>query len=124
MKYRIAQYAQALHAALKDAPASKQKETMRRFAALLTRHRMSGKSDLIVGSYEKIILSEGGVRKVSIESAAPMSERLKKEIGEIMGKKIVVEEKTRPDLLAGIKILVDDELLIDASARRQIERIF
>ena len=78
MKYRIAQYAQALHAALKDAPASKQKETMRRFAALLTRHRMSGKSDLIVGSYEKIILSEGGVRKVSIESAAPMSERLKK----------------------------------------------
>mgnify|MGYP003394656396 FL=1 len=64
------------------------------------------------------------MRKVRIESAAPVSAQLKKEISEILGKKIVLEEKTRPDLLAGIKILVDDELLIDATGKRQLERIF
>ncbi|MBI3442193.1 MAG: F0F1 ATP synthase subunit delta [Candidatus Sungbacteria bacterium] len=124
MKYRIAQYAEALHAALKDAPASKQKQIMRRFAALLARHRMSGKSDSVVAAYEKIVLRENGVRKVKIESAAPVSEQLKKEIGQILGKEVLIEEKTRPDLLAGVKILVDGELLIDASAKRQLERIF
>lgn len=124
MKYRITQYAQALHAALKNAPASRQKEIMRRFIILLGRHRMSGKSDLVVSAYEKIVLRESGMRKVKIESAAPVSGRLKKEIGGILGKKILIEERTSPELFAGIKILVDNELLIDASAKRQLERIF
>ncbi|MBI4224710.1 MAG: F0F1 ATP synthase subunit delta [Candidatus Sungbacteria bacterium] len=124
MKYRPAQYAQALHSALKDAPISKQKEIIRRFAALLGRHRMSGKSDLVIAAYEKIVLRETGMRKVRIESAAPASEQLKKEIQAVLGKKIFIEAKTNPELLAGIKILVDDELLIDASAKRQLERIF
>lgn len=124
MKYRITQYAQALHAALKSAPASKQKEIMRRFIILLGRHRMSGKSDLVVSAYEKIVLRESGMRKVKIESAAPVSGRLKKEIGGILGKQILIEERTSPELFAGIKILVDNELLIDASAKRQLERIF
>lgn len=124
MKYRITQYAEALHGALKAAPASKRREIMRRFAALLTRHRMSGKSDLVVAAYEKIVLQESGMRKVSIASAAPVTEQLKKEIGGILGKKILIKEETHPELLAGIKILIDNELLIDASAKRQMERIF
>lgn len=124
MKYRTAQYAQALHAAVKDVPEQKQKEIMRRFAALLGRHRVSGKSDLIVAAYEKIVLQESGMRKVTIESVAPVSEQLKKEIIELLGKKIFIEEEAHPELLAGIKILVDNELLIDASAKRQLEKIF
>lgn len=124
MKYRVIQYAEALHAALKNVPVSKQKELMRQFAALLTRHRMSAKSGLIVAAYEKIVLRESGMRKVNIESAAPVTERLKKEIGKILGEKIFIQEETHPELLAGIKILVDNELLIDASAKRQVERIF
>lgn len=124
MKYRVTQYAQALHAALKNEPASKQKEIMRRFVVLLGRHRMSAKSGLIVSAYEKIVLRESGMRKVKIESAAPITEHLKKEISGILGKKILIEEKMNPELLAGIKILVDNELLIDASAKRQLEKLF
>ena len=123
MKYRVTQYAEALHAALKGAPVSKHKDIMRRFAALLGRHRMSGKSDLVVAAYEKIVLRETGMRKVKIESAAPASEQLKKEIGAVLGENIFIEAKTNPELLAGIKILVDNELLIDASAKRQLARM-
>ena len=124
MKYLPAQYAQALHAALTEASAAKQKEIMARFAALLVRHRMSGKSGAVVAAYEKIVLRASGMRKVKIESAAPADGRLKKEIGKILGKKIFIEEEMHPELLAGIKILVDNELLIDASGKRQVERIF
>lgn len=124
MKYRITQYAEALHAALNNAPASRHKEIMRRFVALLVRHRISGKSDSVVAAYEKIVLRESGMRKVKIESATSVSEQLKKEIGRILGRKIYIEEAIRPEIVAGITILVDDELLIDASAKRHIEKIF
>ena len=124
MKYRVVQYAQALHNAVRGKSEKEQKEIMRRFAALLTRHRTSGKSNLIIAAYEKIVLRENGMRKVRIESASPVTERLKKEISEILGKGTYLEEQTNPKLLAGIKILVDGELLIDASAERQLERIF
>ena len=124
MRYRPAQYAEALHGALEGKPVAKRKDIIRRFIAMVARHRMSNKIGLIVSAYEKLVLHEGGMRKVRIESAAPVSAQLKKEISEILGKKIVLEEKTRPDLLAGIKILVDDELLIDATGKRQLERIF
>lgn len=124
MKYRVTQYAEALHAVLRDAPAGKHKEIMRRFAEMLARHRMSGKSDFIVAAYEKIVLRESGMRKVKIETATPVRAPLKKEIEGILGKKILLEEEVNPELLAGVKILVDDELLIDASAKRQLGRIF
>ena len=124
MKYRVAQYAQALHAVLKGKAVLEQKQIMRRFAAMLTRHRMSGKSDLIIAAYEKLVLEESGVRKIRIEAASPVTEKLKKEIGEILGKKIYLEEQTNINLLAGFKILVDNELLIDASAKRQMEKMF
>ena len=124
MKYRVAQYAQALHVVLKGKAVLEQKQIMRRFAAMLTRHRMIGKSDLIIAAYEKLVQEENGVRKIRIEAASPVTEKLKKEISEILGKKIYLEEQTNINILAGIKILVDGELLIDASGKRQIEKIF
>ena len=124
MRYRVAQYAEALHAVLKNKPVSEQKKIMRRFIAMLARHRMIGKIGLVVAAYEKKVLHEAGARKVRIETPDPISEQLKKEIGTILGKKVYFEEITNPKLVAGIKILVDNELLIDASAKRQLERIF
>ena len=121
MRYRIAQYAEALHAALKDKKASQQRVIARQFAQVLMRHRMIGKANLILAAYEKLALQKQGMRKVRIESASPVSEQLKKEIGKILGAKINFEEVESHDLLAGIKIFVDDELLIDASARRQVD---
>ena len=79
---------------------------------------------LIITAYEKLVLQKTGTRKVRIESASPITEKLKKEIDDILGGKIYFEEAQNLDLLAGVKIMVDNELLIDASARRQMERIF
>lgn len=123
MRYRVAQYAEALFGTLEDKNEKERRAIARRFGALLARHRMLGKADAILSAYEKIILRARGARKIMIESAAPVSASLKKEIKKILGAKIYFEEKENPALLAGIKILMDDELLIDASGRRQIDRM-
>ena len=124
MKYRIQQYAQALYQALDGKKPPEQKEMIKQFIVLLARQRVLGKAKLIIAAYEKIVLQNTGMRKVHIESASPVSEKLKKEIESILGKKIYFEEVKNLHLLAGIKILVDNEFLIDASAQRQLENIF
>lgn len=124
MRYRILQYAEALSGALEHKSEKEQRTVARRFAAVLARHRMLGKAEAILAAYEKLTLRAQGARKVLIQSASPISAQLKKEIQKILGAKIHFEEKETPGLLAGIKILIDDELLIDASGRRQMERMF
>lgn len=123
MRYGSAQYAEALQGALKGKKETEQQAIVRRFAAVLARHRMLGKADAILAAYEKLTLRAQGARRVKIESASPASDQLKKDIRKILGAEIYFEEKENADLLAGVKILIDDELLIDASGRRQVDRM-
>lgn len=123
MKYRPAQYAAALYAIMSGKKEADRRAITRRFVRILAHHRMLGAAPAILAAYEKLFLRAHGERKVRIESATPVSEEVKKEIAGILGAKIHFEEKETPGILAGIKILIDDELLIDASAERQIKRM-
>lgn len=123
MKYRPAQYAEALHRALSGKKEPERRAIARRFAQVLMRRRMLGRTGVILAAYEKILLRVQGVRRVRLESADPVSARVKTDISGILGVKVYFEEVGNPALLAGVKILIDDELLIDASARRQIDRM-
>ncbi|TSC75151.1 MAG: ATP synthase subunit delta [Parcubacteria group bacterium Gr01-1014_33] len=124
MKYSPRQYAAALCGVLEKKSERERKEVVKNFLRALAREKMHAKLPMILREAEKQILARQGIKKVSVESASPLSAKIKKEIGAIFGKKIHLEEKTNPALLAGIKILVDDELLVDASGRRRVERLF
>ena len=124
MKYRVSQYAEALVAATEGKGEAEQKRIVKRFADLLARHRMIGKARMICVAYEKIVLRKKGMRSVWIETAIPASEKIKKDIQAMLGKNIHIEATTNPDVLGGITIVVDDEILIDASVRRQMENMF
>lgn len=121
MRYRPVQYAEALHEAMSGKKEPEQRAIARRFGRVLARHRVFGKTSAILAAYEKLTLCAQGTRKVRIESTGFVPEQLKKKIQKILGKKIQFEEKENPELLAGVKILINDELLIDASARRQLK---
>lgn len=124
MKYRPAQYAESLYGALEKASEAEQKRIVKRFVEILVRHQATGKVQAICEAYEKFALRKRSMRSVRLETAHPASEKLKKEIHEILGKNIEIEEVVNPDLLGGLKIMVDDEILIDASAQRQMEDLF
>ncbi len=90
---------------------------------LLRKNRDLARLERILKEFEKQWLRESGLRKVEIESAAPASGKLKEEIKKILGEKILFSEKVNAGILAGVKILVDGELMIDASAKRQLDQI-
>ena len=124
MKYRVSQYAEALAGATEGKSEAEQKRIVKRFSDLLVRHRMIGRAKMICVAYEKLVLQKKGMRSVRIETATPASEKIKKEIHTMLGKNIHIEAITNPDVLGGIRIVVDDEILIDASVRRQMENMF
>ncbi|MEK7541526.1 MAG: F0F1 ATP synthase subunit delta [Patescibacteria group bacterium] len=124
MRYRISEYARALSGALEGKNEVDRRAIARRFAEVLMRHRALGKAVVILAAYEKIALRAQGASKVRIESAMRVSAELRAKIRGILGAKIYFTEVENAGLLAGVKILIDDELLIDASGLRQIERMF
>ena len=124
MKYRPQQYAQALFAACEQKSDAEQKKIVKRFAELLVRHQAIGKTSAICAAYEKLELRSKGMRNVRLETVDGSTEKLKMEIHAILGKHIHIEETTNSNLLGGLKILIDGEILIDASAQRQMKDLF
>lgn len=124
MKYSNSQYARAVRESLKGKSVSERREILKNFLAVLRKNRDAGRLNRILKEIERESLKAAGMRKVAVESAAELSRNTRKEIEEIFGRKIVMREKINPAILAGVKITVDDELLIDASASRQLSQMF
>ncbi len=124
MKYATGQYAAALSAALADAPDAERSAMIRRFLAMLRKNKDTRRLGAIMRKIEKQSLADQGLHKVSVASASPLTPELKKDIAAALEKKPLWEETVDPAMLGGIRILIDDELFIDASARRRLDRMF
>lgn len=124
MKYKPKQYAEALVKALDGAEPETARVRIRVFAELLKKHHMLGKAENIVRAAERRLAKRAGARRIRVESAAPASAALQKDIADIFGGKAWIEQKVQPGLLAGVRVLIDDETLIDASGKRRIAQMF
>lgn len=122
MKYTSRQYAQAFFEIYKDKPAAKRKTVLRNFLSILQKKRDWPRLGLILKEVERLNLQAEGLKKVEVETASP-SKTLRGELEAILGEKLFIKERVNPDILAGIKILINDEILIDASAGYQLERM-
>lgn len=124
MRYSPKQYALALLAALDGKTGKKRHEVLQKFWQILTRNNEQKLWGFIVETLEKEYLKEKGVRKIELESASPPTAGLKKEIEGLLGSKLIFHEKLKPELLAGIRVLIDGEHLIDASGKTQLAKLF
>jgi len=124
MTLAASQYAAVLVSSLDKKPEMERVKIIRRFLLLLRKNRDLGRLHLILRKFERLWFSRKGLRKVAVASAAPLDSRTRSDIGRIFGKKLVVEEEVKPNLLAGIRLLIDDETLIDASASRRLNQLF
>lgn len=124
MKYSTKQYASVLLSVLADKSEKDRKEVLRKFVAVLAKNRDLARLGAILRETEREYLRQTGMQKVLAESASPIDPSLRKEIEHAVGGKIWWQEKVNPELLAGIKILINGETLIDASGKRQIEKMF
>lgn len=124
MRYSVKQYAAAFTSALGGKSVSEQKELSRRFLLVLQRHGLWSRRMPIIKEVERQYFKERGTRKVAVAAAAPLTAETRQEIERIIGKNIFWQETVEPELLAGMKILIDEEVLIDATGKTRLEKLF
>lgn len=124
MRYFAIHYAQALYEALHNKKETEQKTLLKNFFLLLRARREWSRIQEIVCAYEKYYLKQKNMHKVHVESAYACSDIIRTRITNAVGEALLWEEVVRPELLGGITILVDSEILVDASVKRLLEKMF
>lgn len=124
MKHSARQYAEALIDALHGKEDKERLAVLRRFVRLLRRKGDNRQLKRIAVQYEKYLLKREKRVKLEVSSPEALSDKTRKALKEAVGKDLLLIEKIDPSLLAGIQILLDDTVLIDATGRRMLETLF
>lgn len=123
MKISPRAYAKAFIGILKGKSAVEQKKMFRRLLGIISKKGDTKQLGPIMREVERLYFASQKKKKVVIESNNPVSELVKREVKHLLGDVSIIE-KLNPALLAGIKILINDEVLIDASAAAQLKKLF
>jgi F-type H+-transporting ATPase subunit delta len=95
-------------------------------AGLLMRRKRMSALPAIVEELDRLSDEQAGIARATVISAEPLSEtyaeRLSQELSTATGKKIVLNRKHDPDLLAGLVVRIGDQV-IDGSARARLSAL-
>ncbi len=120
-------YAEALVEVL-SAPATEpgkktDDELAKNFLALVRKNGDERYLRKILEEASRFARGHSGVRKVTIESARALIPSQKALIAHFVRPGDMVEERIDPDLIAGIKIILNDEMQFDGSLKNKLNRV-
>lgn len=127
MKYPATIYAKALVEVLADAGKAGVKDEPRfaeNFLALVRRNGDEMHLRKILDDASRFARGKSGVRKVTVESARALSPKQKDAVATFIKADDIVEERVDPELIAGIRIILDDELQFDGSLKKKLAGAF
>ena len=125
MKYPAHIYAQALVGAIMDPNAAPGEEIVKNFLALVLKNGDGVHLKKIVAETARLVHRRSGVRDVTLESARPLHATQKKTMRDhFAGPHDAVEEKINAELIAGIRVTVNDESQFNGSLRSKLDQIF
>ena len=142
MKYSIHDYARALALAIeaagtgtgvkgtKGAQSAQEKSTHkksaieRNFLALVRKNGDEVRLLKIVDEAARLLRSKGGERDVRIESARALSASQEKIVHRLVKAGDSVRYATNPDLIAGVKVTVNDEIQFDGTMKAKLDTLF
>jgi F0F1-type ATP synthase delta subunit len=124
MKYSFRQYAEALALALKDKNDEEYQLILKRLVLLLRKDHDGRKLNRILVETERLLLKNAGKKKITIASAAPLSQENHNTIQALVGPNAEYEYKIQPELKAGMTVLINDSVFIDGSAATNLETLF
>ncbi len=91
---------------------------------LAVRNGDSRQLPAILREADRLLRAATGRRKVTIESARPLTRKMESELAKVLRKDDVLETRIDPGLVAGVKLTVDDQSQFDGSFRRKIDKLF
>lgn len=98
-------------------------EDLRRFFTLVVANGRKAWLRRILMTYVDFYCEAVGLAHVLLTSAVAsteLEERVRREVEQITGKKVMLESKVDPSLIGGYRVVVDG-IMLDASVRRQFE---
>jgi F0F1-type ATP synthase delta subunit len=125
MKYAPHIYAKALVEVLATFKGSKAEEDTlaKNFLALVKKNGDEGHLKKILEEASRFARGKSGLRKVTIASARDLSSSQAKAMNQFIKAGDVVEARIDPDLIAGIKITVNDEMQFDGSLKSKLNKV-
>jgi len=122
MKNKVKLYAMALAEIISEGK-TEDKKIVSNFAKLLISAGCEGKTKEILALAQDFILAKQGKRKITFETAREVSASQKKLLESFVKKGDIVNEKINPELIAGIKIIINDSQQFDASMQSKLSKI-
>ena len=122
-RFTAKQYATALFESLSEAKPSEQEMVLKSFAAILARNYDRSLFAKIAMQLKKLERSKAGAHDVVVTSARALAPSVLQQIGEKVGKNSRIREVIDPWVLGGMKVLINDELVIDGTLKTRIARM-
>ncbi len=124
MRYSPKLYARAF-SELAAGPLAKTEETrlVKNFFEVIKKNNDIHQLKKIFEEAEKLLRMKAGRRKITIESARKVN-YIGAGLKNFLKPNDSIEEKINPELVAGIKITVNDEVQFDGSLERKMQKLF
>ncbi|MDE1970298.1 MAG: F0F1 ATP synthase subunit delta [Patescibacteria group bacterium] len=124
MKYTVREYAHALVELAEDKKQSEMNALLHGFLSFVYRNGDMARLGRIVQEVSRQYYRSRGLHPLEIESASPLTDAVRNAIRSSVFQGILIKESLREELHGGVTILIDHEILIDASFEYQLTRMF
>lgn len=122
-RFTSKQYATALYESLSEAKPSQQEMVLKSFAQILVKNYDRSLFSKIAMQLKKLERANDASHDVVVTSARALDRSVLKQIGEKVGKNSRIQEVIDPWVLGGMKVLINDELVIDGTLKTRIMRM-
>jgi F0F1-type ATP synthase delta subunit len=124
MKYSAHIYAKALAEAMAMPHGKSHDEIRRNFLDILRSHGDEAHLSKILAETERILRAKDGTKKFSVHVARAQRKSAREFVKQMMGPHDVAEEEIDPSLVAGMKVIVNEEMVFDGSLRSKLDILF
>jgi F-type H+-transporting ATPase subunit delta len=121
-RYTPKQYANALFDSLQEKGANKD-AVIKKFAGVVAKNYDRALLPKIVMQLKKLERSKAGQHEVVLTSARPLEKAVIADVKKKVGENSGITEVVDPSVLGGLKVLINDELVIDGTLKHRIERM-
>lgn len=117
-------FAKAFLAVFADTPENQQGAIVKNLVHTASKYGGEGYLRQILAEVLRLYRKERGFKKIVLHSARPLPEKLLSALKSLFGKSDEVQASIEPELVAGVKIVIDDELSLDNTLKRKLEILF
>lgn len=101
-----------------------EKKVIANFIGLLVKTGQEKRTKEILDLAEDFLLAKQGKSKITFETARKMTASQKKILDSFVKNGDIVKEKINPEIIAGVKIIINNSKQFDASMQSKLQKIF